>query len=369
MPNTNPPTIVELSLTSSEKRDETGSSGLPYFELVKASQAHASVGTEPESLPPYFQSPGDEQTQASSDVKSEKTEADIELVSADNDEYDGKTKVKIGSGAFSVVYKIQNTKNNKWAAIKALYEHGDKTVENDAKILGALTYKKKGTELEGKYTVDFLDRLVLEGKFYLAMEYMPQGDLDAFRTNFKRIPWKNWDAYWQLSFPIMVKCLKALDFIHSMGYAHRDIKPANILLNEADEPKLCDFGLASKLGVQAEAVGSPLYSAPEIIELHMLQKNNGTKDVVRELKVTVSGDYFALGVTFWELATRDEVYEIDMEQLYQNRVVKGERYDLPTQCPVKVSTIIQSLWHQEPAKRHIPNGLKGKEEDTALVPK
>ncbi|KTC95753.1 serine/threonine-protein kinase [Legionella erythra] len=370
MPNTNPPTIVELSLTSSEKRDETGSSGLPCFELVKASQTHASTGTEPETLPPYFESPDDEQAQTSSYVKSEKTEADIDLVVSDNDEYDRKTKVKIGSGSYSVVYKIQNIKTNKWAAIKELHEAMDenKTVENDANILERFTHKKKATVHEGQYTVDFLGRVALEGKFYLAIEYMPGGDLDGFRSNFKAIPWKNWDAYWKIAYPIMLQCLKGLDFIHSMGIAHRDIKPHNILLTATHEPKFCDFGLAEKLGSPARAVGTPLYCAPELIELHRLcQKAKGTKEkVATELKVSVSADYFALGVTFWELAARDEVYEDEMEQLYQNRVVNGERYNLPEQCPVKVSTIIQSLWHQEPAKRHIPNDLE-QEKSSALV--
>ncbi|KTD48612.1 Serine/threonine-protein kinase StkP [Legionella rubrilucens] len=363
MPNTNPFTVVELNLSSSKKSDV--SQDLPYFELINRSQTHGSVRTESESLPPYFESPEDDQATALSYGKPEKKEVDIELIVTDEG-YDPKTKVKIGSGAYSLVYKIQNAKTSKWAAIKEFDE--DKTVENDAKILKTLTHKKKATALEGKYTVDFLDRIGLEGKFYLVMEYMPQGDLEGFLSNFKAIPKKNWGAYWKIAYPIMLHCLKGLDFIHSMGIAHRDIKPPNILLTATYEPKFCDFGLAGKLGNPAEAVGSPLYCAPEIVELHRRsQQSRGAKaSVVGDLKVEASADYFALSLTFWELAARDEVYEGDMEQLYQNRVVKGERYDLPENCPVKVSTIIQSLWYQDPAKRHIPTGL---DEQKDLSPK
>ncbi|QRN04476.1 protein kinase [Legionella sp. MW5194] len=368
MPNTNPLTIVELSpFSSSEKSDGNASQDLPYFELVKASKDHGSVGSEAESLPPYFESPENKNAHKSSNNKSEKTETDIELV-ATNDEYDRKTRVKIGSGNFSVVYKIQNARTGQWAAIKEFDE--EKTVEKDAKILDKLTQKKKATALEGKYTVDFLDRIGLEGKFYLVMEYMPQGDLDGFLNNFKAIPRQNWDAYWKIAYPIMLHCLKGLNFIHSMGIAHRDIKPHNILLTATYQPKFCDFGLAGELGSQAEAVGTPLYCAPEIIELYRLnQKSKGTKEkVVSDLKLEASADYFSLGITFWELAARDEVYEDNMDQLYQNRVVKGERYDLPEQCPVKVSTIIQSLWHQDRAKRHIPADLV-EEDSSMLAPK
>lgn len=41
-----------------------------------------------------------------------------------------------------------------------------------------------------------------------------------------------------------IQLMKSLKYIHSAGIIHRDIKPANVLLSEACDLKLCDFGLA-----------------------------------------------------------------------------------------------------------------------------
>lgn len=43
----------------------------------------------------------------------------------------------------------------------------------------------------------------------------------------------------------MVHLLSAVDYLHKRGVAHRDIKPENLLLDEKDNIKVSDFGLAT----------------------------------------------------------------------------------------------------------------------------
>lgn len=54
--------------------------------------------------------------------------------------------------------------------------------------------------------------------------------------------------------------------IYRKNIVHRDLKPANILLTEAKEIKIADFGFAVKVESLAKSskynVGSPLYMAP-----------------------------------------------------------------------------------------------------------
>src|SRR5215469_3175185 len=38
----------------------------------------------------------------------------------------------------------------------------------------------------------------------------------------------------------------ALDYMHKRGIVHRDLKPENIMVNDGDEIKLIDFGIAMK---------------------------------------------------------------------------------------------------------------------------
>ncbi|MHC5037504.1 MAG: protein kinase domain-containing protein, partial [Planctomycetota bacterium] len=69
---------------------------------------------------------------------------------------------------------------------------------------------------------------------------------------------------------LSVQVLRALAFIHSLGFVHGDVKPQNILVDAAGpaaSAKLLDFGLAeSILGEKSPAFrssGTPAYYPPE----------------------------------------------------------------------------------------------------------
>ena len=90
---------------------------------------------------------------------------------------------------------------------------------------------------------------------YLAMEYIPCGDLrDRLRN-----PLSIDESLYYLR-----SVAEALRVIHSFGILHRDLKPANIMLREDNSPVLIDFGLARRGGVEdaanpgaGQVLGSP----------------------------------------------------------------------------------------------------------------
>src|SRR2546430_5818746 len=78
---------------------------------------------------------------------------------------------------------------------------------------------------------------------------------------------------------IVFKCIRALEYACRHGIIHRDIKPANILLSDAGETKLTDFGASFQQKLvnttQINGVGSPAYMSPEQIRMEDLTHQIG----------------------------------------------------------------------------------------------
>ncbi len=91
---------------------------------------------------------------------------------------------------------------------------------------------------------------------------------------------------------ILVQAMRALRAAHRHAIIHRDVKPDNILVSEDGRVKLMDFGIAKtmapRLTTQGEFLGSPAYSAPELL---------------KGVDPTPSSDRYAFGVTAFELVT------------------------------------------------------------------
>lgn len=101
-----------------------------------------------------------------------------------------------------------------------------------------------------------------DGRFFLAMEYVEDGDLR------KRMPVGRGMAPAE-ALAILVPVGEALDYLHSEGILHRDLKPENILM-QGDVPKVADFGIAvertgsGELTRSGQGLGTLGYVAPEL---------------------------------------------------------------------------------------------------------
>src|SRR6188768_3881034 len=95
---------------------------------------------------------------------------------------------------------------------------------------------------------------------------------------------------------LIAKVARAVHHAHQRGILHRDLKPGNILLDQAGNPHVADFGLAKLLeqdgdwSQSAMALGTPSYMAPE-------QASGQT----RQLSIAV--DVYSLGAILYELLT------------------------------------------------------------------
>jgi 5'-AMP-activated protein kinase, catalytic alpha subunit len=93
------------------------------------------------------------------------------------------------------------------------------------------------------------------------MEFAPNGELFNHIVKRKRLNEEEACKFLQ-------QIISGIEYIHDCGICHRDLKPENLLLDEANNIKIVDFGLSntySKGELLKTACGSPCYAAPEMI--------------------------------------------------------------------------------------------------------
>lgn len=102
---------------------------------------------------------------------------------------------------------------------------------------------------------------LFEGQPGMVLEYVPGKTLAGVLQERGRIPAGE-------AVGLLRTLLDALQSAHGAGVIHRDIKPSNILLDGGGQPKLMDFGIASRAGhpsgQRGGTDGTPGYLSPEV---------------------------------------------------------------------------------------------------------
>ena len=136
---------------------------------------------------------------------------------------------------------------------------------------------------------------------------------------------------------IMFKCVKAMHYAHTRGVIHRDIKPSNIMLTQASEVRIIDFGIAlvadSDISRIEGIAGSPSYMSPE---------------QVQSLELSSRSDIYSLGAVMYELLTGTRPFRAGNLAKLLHQIVYATpppihtlRGDVPEELEVVVATAMQ----------------------------
>ena len=106
--------------------------------------------------------------------------------------------------------------------------------------------------------------------------------------------------------PIAIQIANSLDGLYRHHVIHKDLKPANILINPTTkEVKLIDFSIASLLPRETQEIQNPNVlegTLPYISPEQTGRMNRG---------IDYRTDFYSLGVTFYELLTRQLPFQTD----------------------------------------------------------
>jgi len=247
---------------------------------------------------------------------------------------------QLGRGGLGVVYRAQNPQGEvvalklltaDSARAEARFDREDQLHELLSSVEGVLPRLDAGLSAYGPY---------------LVMPLISDGTLEQRLQIERSLPQAE-------AIPLLRAIAETVGRAHALGVVHRDLKPANILLDDAGQPLVTDFGLAKHyrrdsdadldsvaLTIQGEIAGTAAYMPPEQLE---------------ELSAAgMPSDVYALGVMLFESIAgqrpfRGETFLSIVAE--QNRGPAPRLDSIRTDCPEWLADVVETALELRPEDR------------------
>uniref|UniRef100_A0ABI7WA02 Protein kinase domain-containing protein n=1 Tax=Felis catus TaxID=9685 RepID=A0ABI7WA02_FELCA len=167
---------------------------------------------------------------------------------------------------------------------------------------------------------------------YLVLEHVSGGELFDYLVKKGRLTPKEARKFFR-------QIISALDFCHSHSICHRDLKPENLLLDEKNNIRIADFGMASlQVGdsLLETSCGSPHYACPEVIRG---EKYDGRK-----------ADVWSCGVILFALLVGALPFDDDNLRQLLEKVKRGV-FHMPHFIPPDCQSLLRGMIEVDAARR------------------
>jgi WD40 repeat protein/serine/threonine protein kinase len=208
---------------------------------------------------------------------------------------------ELGRGGMGVVWLAERADDqyHQQVAIKLLWPGLNKAevvrrFRRERQILANLHHPNIAQLYDGGTTED--------GRPYFVMEYVAGVPITEY-CNVRRLPITE-------RLRLFGQVCAAVQYAHQNLVVHRDLKPSNILVTQAEEVKLLDFGIARVLdperhGLTARPTTHGLMMTPEY----------ASPEQMRGDPITTASDVYSLGLVLYELLTGQSPYRFKSRSL------------------------------------------------------
>ena len=254
----------------------------------------------------------------------------------------------LGSGGMGTVYRGVQEGTGKEVAVKVL---SPSLLPNDSFRDRFDSEIKSLEKLRHSRIVELYGFGEQDGQLFYAMELVRGSSLQEELAAGRRFNWRE-------VIRIGIDVCGALKHAHDHGVIHRDIKPANLILDQGDQIRLTDFGIAKLFGSTSQTVdggvlGTADYMAPEQAE---------------GLTATQRSDIYSLGAVLYTLlAGRPPFQGTSLPE-----VIHKVRFEPPLpvrrlapETPAELEELLDQLLAKDPRQR-IPTALALSKRLTAM---
>ena len=232
---------------------------------------------------------------------------------------------KIGKGAYSTVYKVQNLKDNNHYALKKvnLRNLSKKEIENALNEVSILS------SVKSEYIISYKDSFIDEtdSTLCIIMEYADEGDLQKKITLYKKLK-KSFleNDIWR----IFIQITKGLKDLHDYNILHRDLKSANIFLFKDGTVKIGDLNVSkiTSRGLGCTQTGTPFYASPEV------WKDN---------PYNCKSDIWSLGCVLYEICMLSTPFVCDNMKGLFNKIMKGKFKKINEKYSIQLNSVVEKL--------------------------
>lgn len=252
---------------------------------------------------------------------------------------------KLGAGGMGDIYKAQDSRLNRFVAIKVLSAASAGDPERRRRFIQEA---QAASALNHPNIITIYDIVSQNNTEFMVMEFV------SGTTLADMIP--NTGLSTAKTLQISVQVASALQAAHAAGIVHRDLKPANIMVTNSGLVKILDFGLAKMtldsqltadtqtigvipLTVQGSIIGTVSYMSPEQAQGKPVDQRS---------------DIFSFGLVLYEMLSGLKAFSFDSAISTLSAILRDEPkplHGIVPGVPAELEQIVVRALRKEPVER------------------